>query len=95
MDKRKEIKSAALERLVAAIHKLETPEETVAFLEELLTASELRDVVLRWVLLERLVEGVSQRKIAKDLKISLCKITRGSRILKDSDSVAARLLRKE
>ncbi len=63
------------------------------FLNELLTAGEMRDITLRWMLLERLAAGETQRRIAEDLKISLCKITRGSKILKQKDSVTARKLK--
>ena len=58
----------------------------------MLTPTELHDLVLRWELLELLEQGVSQRKVATKLGISLCKITRGAKILKRSGSVAARVL---
>ncbi len=51
-------------------------------LDEILTPTELRDLALRWKLVQRLHAGTPQRRIASDLGISLCKITRGSRILK-------------
>ena len=62
-------------------------------LRELFTPSELHDLALRLRLLEMLHGGVSQRKIAAALGISLCKVTRGSRILKDPDSTVKKLLR--
>jgi TrpR family trp operon transcriptional repressor len=49
---------------------------------------------LRWTLLELLAGGVPQRKIAEDLQISLCKITRGSKIMKQRGAVTARVLRE-
>jgi TrpR family trp operon transcriptional repressor len=64
------------------------------FLKELLTPGEVRDIALRWRLLELLARGEPQRKIAEDLQISLCKITRGSKILKQRDSVTTRVLKK-
>jgi TrpR family trp operon transcriptional repressor len=64
------------------------------FLEELLTPGEVRDIALRWKLLEMLSRGVPQRKIAEELQVSLCKITRGSRILKQKGAVTARVLGK-
>lgn len=72
---------------------LSSPDEAQLFLQELLTANERRDVVLRWQLLELLDAGVSQRKIAAMLGISLCKITRGSKILRDDKSVVRRKLK--
>jgi TrpR family transcriptional regulator, trp operon repressor len=59
---------------------------------ELFTPAERRDVALRWRLMRMLYAGVSQRDVAAQLGISLCKITRGSRVLKGSRSVARRIL---
>ncbi len=64
-------------------------------LKEMLTPDELRNVQLRWRLMQMLHEGQSQRAIARRLGISLCKITRGSRILKDGNSVAAVIIKGE
>jgi TrpR family transcriptional regulator, trp operon repressor len=85
---------AALQALARALVSISERKEMESFLEELLTQGELCDVTLRWRLLELLAQGVSQRKIAEELQISLCKITRGSRILKNKRSVARQLLSK-
>ena len=82
----------ALVRFAEAVVLVTDPRELEAFLSELLTPTELHDLVLRWELLELLEQGVSQRKVAAKLGISLCKITRGAKILKRSGSVAARVL---
>jgi len=42
-----------------------------------------------------LKEGRTQRAIAHELKVSLCKVTRGSKILKDKNSVITKYLVKE
>lgn len=57
-----------------------------AFLEGLMSDSELCDMGKRWALLKLLSRGMPQRAIAKELGVSLCKITRGSKELKKSDS---------
>ena len=62
------------------------------FLEEILTPAERKDLALRWHLMKMLQAGVPQRKIASELGISLCKITRGAKILKDSGSISKRYL---
>nr|MBN2278107.1 transcriptional regulator [candidate division Zixibacteria bacterium] len=62
------------------------------FLSEILTPVEIRDVALRWRLMNMLHDRVPQRKIASELGISLCKITRGSRVLKTRGSVSKRIL---
>ncbi len=51
-------------------------------LETVLTPQEIEEAVLRWRLMLKLLEGETQRDIAKELNISLGKIARGSRLLK-------------
>ncbi len=63
-----------------------------AFLSEMLTPSERRDLALRWELMRRLKKGVPQRQIATELGISLCKITRGAKILKQEYSISKHYL---
>jgi TrpR family trp operon transcriptional repressor len=87
-------KPSARQALAAALVSISDLKEMEMFLEELLTPGELCDITLRWRLLELLSQGVSQRKIAEDLQISLCKITRGSRILKNKNAVSSKILRQ-
>jgi len=87
-------KPSARHALAAALASVSDLKEMELFLEELLTPGELCDITLRWRLLELLSQGVSQRKIAEDLQISLCKITRGSRILKNKNAVSSKILRQ-
>ena len=62
------------------------------FLEEILTPAERNDLALRWQLMEMLSDGIPQRQIASKLGISLCKITRGAKILKNDQSISKRYL---
>ena len=62
------------------------------FLKEILTPSEQEAILLRWKLVNALHEGKTQREIASELKISLCKITRGAKILKAPASAFAEIL---
>jgi TrpR family trp operon transcriptional repressor len=64
------------------------PEEMTEFLKEILTPAECKDLSLRWRLMQMLSEGTTQRKIAAELGISLCKITRGAKILKKEKSLS-------
>jgi TrpR family trp operon transcriptional repressor len=63
-----------------------------AFLRRLLTPAEIADIAGRWALVKALEQKIPQREIAKDLGVSLCKITRGSRELKQPDSAFQRIL---
>jgi TrpR family trp operon transcriptional repressor len=62
------------------------------FLRCLLTPAEIADIAARWALVKALKAQIPQREIAKDLGISLCKITRGSRELKKPNSAFKRIL---
>ena len=64
------------------------------FLRCLLTQAEIADIAGRWALVKALRQNVPQREIAKDLSISLCKITRGSREMKKDNSGFMRVLNK-
>jgi TrpR family trp operon transcriptional repressor len=66
--------------------------EMAVLFEEIFTPSEIDTLTLRWQLLKDLYEGKTQRKIAADHKISLCKITRGSKLLKAKDSYLKKVL---
>ncbi len=83
---------SARHALASALVSISDLGEMETFLDELLTHGELCDITLRWRLLELLAQGVSQRKIAEHLQISLCKITRGSRILKNKNAISSKLL---
>ena len=84
---------SAFDRFCETLFSISSPDEVRKFLTELLTDNERLDVALRWHLMELLQAGVSQRKIAEQLSVSLCKITRGSKILKDQEGVASRKLK--
>ena len=71
---------------------IDNPQTMRKFLNEIFTPAEIQDVALRWRLMTLLSEGVPQREIAKELGISLCKITRGSKVLKTRGSVSKKLL---
>jgi TrpR family transcriptional regulator, trp operon repressor len=62
------------------------------FLYSLLTPSEADEMAKRWALVKELSHGTPQRKIADELGLSLCKITRGSRELKKDGSAFKILL---
>jgi len=74
--------------------QLKDPEKIQNFLESILTPAEVHDLNLRWELMKLLKEGKSQRQIAGELHISLCKITRGSRELKKKNSILNEAIEK-
>lgn len=63
------------------------PKQIDAFLQGLFTPAEIADIESRWEIVKRLNSGHTQRAIAKDLHLGLCKITRGSKELKKTGSI--------
>lgn len=86
---------SGVEKLAHILASMENKEDIKNLLLEILTESEIKDLSLRWQLMEELFAGVPQRKISADLGISLCKITRGSKILKKEDSLSRKILEKK
>lgn len=80
--------------LAAALAEIDDPELVAGFLEEILTPKEVKDISLRWQLLRELQDGKTQRDIAQRHRISLCKITRGAKLLKKADSVTNWVLQR-
>lgn len=81
-----------LEELTEIFAKTTDKRKIRKLFEEILTKSEIKDIEKRWYLMKELYKGVPQRKIAKDMEISLCKITRGSEVLKQDDSEFKQIL---
>lgn len=83
---------SARRELMAVFAELTDIDEMEQFFQEMFTPKEISDLVLRWQLLKELDQGRTQRRIAAEHNISLCKITRGSKVLKKSDSLTRRIL---
>jgi len=80
------------QELLDVILSIGNRDELAHFFDEMFTPAELFDLSLRWKLLKDLHAGMTQRKIAEKYGISLCKITRGSKVLKKNGSVALKVL---
>lgn len=64
------------------------------FFQDLFSPQEYKDVAKRWQIVKQLDKGLSQRQIAKDLKVSVATITRGSRELLDKQGGFKQILKK-
>lgn len=69
------------------------PSEVESFMYDLFTTAEIEDISLRWALMNDLVQAVPQRKIADRYNISLCKITKGSAVLKKKNGLIGNILK--
>lgn len=72
--------------------KMNEEKELRQFLLEILTESELADLSKRWRIIKMLNSGYTQREIAKELNVSLCKVTRGAKILKNKNAIVKKYL---
>jgi len=77
------------------LSKLSSSLEIENFLLEILTESEVETLSKRWRILQMLKNGETQRDISKKLNVSLCKVTRGAKILKNNDSMISKILKEE
>lgn len=82
-------------KLFEILAQVKNAKEMNALLHELLTPKELEDIWRRWQVMEDLYSGIPQREIAEQHKMSLCKITRGSRVLQNKNSICKQILEKE
>lgn len=80
--------------LAFALSKMSSPAEISQFLSEICSPAECRSIASRWQLMKLLEQGETQRAIANKLHLSLCKITRGAKYLKDENSVLRREVQK-
>lgn len=76
----------AFGELCEALAKTDDRELIADFLSGLLTPTEKREVSARWALVREIDAGTTQREIARRMRLSLCKITRGSKELKKENS---------
>jgi len=76
----------ALDQIAGILARIEDRKLIRDFLICILTKYEIKEIAGRWELVKLLYDGISQRRIAEQLGMSLCKITRGSKELKKRDS---------
>ena len=81
-----------LDEIADTMARIGNPALIRGFLESILTESEVEEISGRWELVKRLHQGRSQRSIARELGMSLCKITRGSKVLKAGGSISKKIL---
>lgn len=83
-----------LRDLYALFAAVENEQEAKLLLEDILTPQEIASLCERWQLIQALHKGLPQRDIAKELGVSISKITRGSRMLQFGSGGFAYFLKK-
>ena len=80
---------------VALCSKFNTSDHVADLFELFLTRAEQDDIAMRYRIVRTLLTGKkTQRQIAKDLSVSIAKITRGSNALKIAPEKTKNLFRK-
>ena len=85
----------SIKEISKIISNIDSEKQVCNFLLEILTESEVETLSKRWRIVKLLMKGKTQREIAKELNVSLCNVTRGSRILKNQNSAVKKYLTKE
>ncbi len=83
----------SIEELSVLLSKM-TQKDINIFLHEILTDSEISDLSKRWRILKLLDRNFTQRDVAKELGVSLCKVTRGAKILKNSNAITKKMIKE-
>ena len=83
-----------MKELLDILNNINSSEEKEEFLNEILTKSEIETLTKRWRILKMLNDGITQREITKNLKVSLCNVTRGAKILKNKNAIVKKYLRR-
>jgi TrpR family trp operon transcriptional repressor len=81
-----------IEQICDLLARTKDSQEINLMLSSIFTPAELSDLDSRWEILKRLNRGDTQRSIASDLHLGLCKITRGSKELKKTNSILKKTL---
>src|SRR5437763_1512218 len=84
-----------LKELFALFASIDNAKEAELLMRDMLTPQELASLAERWQLVQELARGTPQRDIAKKLKLSISKITRGSRALHYGNGGFAHFLKKK
>jgi TrpR family transcriptional regulator, trp operon repressor len=75
-----------IDEIAKVLATVKDEKQIEAFLKSIFISKVITDISSRWELVKMLDQGFSQRHIAQELGLSLCKITRGSRELKKKNS---------
>lgn len=81
--------------LIKILCNVDDPKVMNEFLGDILTPQEFEEIIKRWQIVKKLSKKIPQRKIASELKVSIAKITRGSRMLRNKKGGFWKILNKK
>ena len=83
---------SALKRISKVLSGSKNEKDLQNLLEDLLTPAELNDIDERILIVKALLEGSPQRTVAKNLGVSIAKVTRGSQLIQYGKGALAKRL---
>ena len=90
----KEERDRYAEELVGVLQKIAQDKGLLkAFLQDILSPVEYKELGVRWQIVKQLAAGHSQRDVAKNLHTAVATVTRGSRELADPNGGFQKVLR--
>ncbi len=82
-------------RFLGICREAKSEKDLGALLGVLLTPTERQEIAVRVLILRELLRGeLTQREIAEKLPVSIAKVTRGSNVLKQTNSALKKVLAK-
>jgi len=88
--------SAGKKELLEILFKVAKDKDLLdAFLADLLSPSEYKEVITRWQIVKQLREGKTHREISEDLKTGITTITRGAKTLENPSGGFNRVIARE
>jgi TrpR family transcriptional regulator, trp operon repressor len=73
--------SIPLRRVTEGFRQAQKRKRLKNFLEDVLTPSEILDIDERILIVKALMQGKTQREVAKELHVSITKVTRASQVI--------------
>ncbi|MCX6754226.1 MAG: Trp family transcriptional regulator [Candidatus Nomurabacteria bacterium] len=64
-----------------------------AFLKDILTTVEYKEIHKRWEIIKMLDLGINQHEIAKNIHVGVATVTRGSRVFNNPNGVLKKILK--
>ncbi|MBF0478073.1 MAG: transcriptional regulator [Candidatus Omnitrophica bacterium] len=81
-----------LKELIQVFVHIKDEKEMKQLFHEIFTEKERETLSDRWLLMKEIHNNTPQRKIAEKFHMSLCKITRGAKVLHEKKSICKKIL---
>ncbi|MBF0484171.1 MAG: transcriptional regulator [Candidatus Omnitrophica bacterium] len=83
-----------LKELLKIFNQIKNEKDMERLFQEIFTEKERETLSNRWLLMKEIHRNIPQRDIAQKFHMSLCKITRGAKVLQEKNSLCKQLLDK-